>query len=257
MRIAAKIAYQGKGFCGSQIQPGVRTVEDAVLTDLARIMDRPREWFRLRMAGRTDRGVNALGNVAVFNSDVDDARRLINALNNVSQDIFYRQFAYVDDAFEPRHASMREYRYILPADGHDIRKVKECAALFVGEHDFRRFCKKDERSTVIRIVSAEADTCGDLITIDFRADHFLWNMIRRMAAAISSVGTGRSSVDDVRRALDGEDVSFGLARPDALFFIGADYDGVEFVDAVIPKRRIDGDLFRIAMEREFFERLKQ
>jgi len=256
MRIAVKIAYQGKGFCGSQIQPGVRTVEESVLTDLSKIMDRPRRWFGLKMAGRTDRGVNALGNVAVFNSIIDDPKRLIDALNNVSKDVFYRGFASVDESFEPRHATSRTYRYILPSDGHDIVRVKECASMFVGEHDFKKFCKNDERSTVITITSADVSVSGDLITIDIKASHFLWNMIRRMAAAISAVGTGRSSAEDVRRALDGQDVSFGLARPDALFFIGADYDGIEFISAKIPGKRTDDDMFRIAMETEFFRFLK-
>ena len=256
IRIAAKIAYQGNGFCGSQIQPGVRTVEESILTDLSKITDRPRRWFGLKMAGRTDRGVNALGNVAVFNSDIGDPKRMIDALNNVSNDIFYRGFASVDENFEPRHAVSRTYRYFLPAEGHDISKTKECARLFVGEHDFKRFCKNDERSTALMITSADVNVSGDLIAIDFKADHFLWNMIRRMAAAISAVGTGRSSVEYVKRALDGEDISFGLARPDALFFIGADYDGIEFTDAEIPRKRTD-DVFRIAMENEFFRYLKQ
>jgi len=257
IRVAAKIAYQGKGFCGSQIQPGVRTVEESVLADLVKITERPRGWFRLRMAGRTDRGVNALGNVAVFNSEIDDPERLINALNNVSNDIFYRGFASVGEDFEPRHASSRTYRYILPADGQDILKVKECARLFEGEHDFKRFCKNDERSTTLTIRSVDVVVSGDLIMINFKADHFLWNMIRRMVSAISSAGTGRSSADEVQRALDGEEISFGLARPDALFFIGAEYDGIDFTDAKMPGKRTDGDIFRIAMENEFFRLLKR
>ena len=256
MRIAVKIAYQGKGFCGSQMQPGVRTVEDTVLNDLAKIMDRERKWFGLKMAGRTDRGVNAVGNVAVFNTDLDP-KRTVNALNNISNDIFYRQYAVVGEDFEPRHASVREYRYILPTDGHDIAKVKECAELFVGERDLKRFCKNDERSTVLTIRSVSVSARDGLIMIDLRASHFLWNMIRRIAAAVSSVGTGKHSIGDVRRALDGENVSFGLARPDALFFIGADYEGIEFADAVIPEKRIGEDVFRMAMEQEFFAYMKQ
>jgi len=256
-RIAVKIAYQGKEFCGSQIQPGVRTVVGSVLADLAKIMDRPRKWFDLKMAGRTDRGVNALGNVAVFNVSIEDPKRLLGALNNVSKDLFYRSFAFVDESFEPRHASSRTYRYFLPAEGHDIDRVNECARLFTGEHDFKRFCKNDERSTVLTITSTDVNIFGDLIAIEFKASHFLWNMIRRMAAAISSVGMGRSSIEDVRRALDGDDISFGLARPDGLFFVGADYDWLEFTDAEIPGKRTDDDTFRIAMENEFFRSIKQ
>lgn len=256
-RVAVKTAYQGKDFHGSQIQPGKRTVEGDILSDLSLIHKRDGEWFDLRMAGRTDRGVNALGNVAVFNTDFKDNGELLNALNAVSHGVFYRSAADVDGGFNPRHAEERVYRYIMPSDGIDVRKAKECASMFVGEHDFSRFSRTDERSPVVNMRGIEVCEAGDCIAVEFRADHFLWNMIRRIVPAIAAVGKGDSSPADVQRALDGEDISFGLARPDALTLCDVVYAGVSFRPAGPLGGRLEEKLFSLGLETEFYNRLKR
>ncbi|MBQ6547840.1 MAG: hypothetical protein IJL79_02715 [Candidatus Methanomethylophilaceae archaeon] len=95
-RVAVRIAYLGKDYSGSQIQPGLRTVMGDVTADLERIGGgRTGEWFDLKAAGRTDKGVNALDNVIVFNTVFDDDEDLLRALNSVSKGIFYRAIATV------------------------------------------------------------------------------------------------------------------------------------------------------------------
>ncbi|MDR0198863.1 MAG: tRNA pseudouridine(38-40) synthase TruA, partial [Methanomassiliicoccaceae archaeon] len=178
-RVAVKIAYLGDGFAGSQIQPGLRTVEGDVISDLKKISNLDDDRIDLRCASRTDRGVNALGNVAVFNTPFDDNFALLRALNAVSKDIFYRSIADVGGDFNPRHANERVYRYILPAAGMDPRRVRECAALFEGTHDLIRFCKHDGRPTVTDMRSVTVSEDGDVLVIEFRSEYFLWNQIRR------------------------------------------------------------------------------
>ena len=254
-RVAIKIAYMGAGFCGSQYQPGLRTVVGDVISDL--IMVHPKrdmEWFDIKPSSRTDAGVNALDNVIAVNTDFDDNITLLRALNSVSKSIFYRGITDVDDDFNPRFANSRVYRYVLPSDGLDIGLARECAGLFVGEHDFIRFCKiYEDKPTVTTMESIDIEEKDGYLELTFRSQYFLWNMIRKISAAIDSVARGRRTLDDVRRALDGEDIQFGMARPEALTLMEVNYDDLSFT---FPERnayqeRLDEESF-ITMVRGAF-----
>ena len=254
-RVAIKIAYMGAGFCGSQYQPGLRTVVGDVISDL--IMVHPKrdmEWFDIKPSSRTDAGVNALDNVIAVNTDFDDNITLLRALNSVSKSIFYRGITDVDDDFNPRFANSRVYRYVLPSDGLDIGLARECAGLFVGEHDFIRFCKAyEDKPTVTTMESIDIEEKDGYLELTFRSQYFLWNMIRKISAAIDSVARGRRTLDDVRRALDGEDIQFGMARPEALTLMEVNYDDLSFT---FPERnayqeRLDEESF-ITMVRGAF-----
>ena len=252
MRLAIKIAYHGKGLSGSQIQPGVKTVQSEILNDISKVEKDTRP--DLRMAGRTDSGVRALGNVAVVTTSFKDPEKLLKALNAISSHVYYRAYAVVDGTFNPRHASERIYRYILPAKDLDIHRMEECARLFVGEHDFKRFCRADERSTVVNMHSVNVSLNGSSVTIEFKADHFLWNMIRRISSAIRSAGQGRS-LTDIEDALNGKDISFGLARPDALTLTDVIYDGIEFKTVPVSDKRVEEERFSNMLDTLFFDSL--
>ena len=258
-RVAIKIAYMGAGFCGSQYQPGLRTVVGDVISDL--IMVHPKrdmEWFDIKPSSRTDAGVNALDNVIAINTDFDDNIILLRALNSVSKSIFYRGITDVGEDFNPRFANSRVYRYVLPSDDLDIELAKECAGLFVGEHDFIRFCKVyEDKPTVTTMDSIEIIERTGYLELIFRSQYFLWNMIRKISAAIDSVAKGKRSLDDVRRALYGEDVQFGMARPEALTLMEVNYDGLSFTfpekDAY--RERVDEELFLTIVKNAFLSSL--
>lgn len=248
-RVAVKIAYMGKDFFGSQRQPDRKTVVGEVISNLLQISgDKTEGWFDIKPASRTDRDVNALGNVIVFNTTFDDDTNLLKALNAVSKGVYYRSITTVEKDFNPRFASERIYRYVLPAKSIDELTARGCAELFIGEHDFIRFCRPDERPTTLKIDSVELRKEKEVIIIEFRARYFLWNMIRKLCAAIASVGSGRSRISDVERALNGENVSFGLTRPDALTLMDIIYDGLEFT---VPS----DDMFDECVEEEMFNDL--
>ncbi|MDR0790988.1 MAG: tRNA pseudouridine(38-40) synthase TruA [Methanomassiliicoccaceae archaeon] len=256
-RVAVKIAYLGEGFAGSQIQPDVRTVEGEVLSNLIMLTGLSEEDIDLRCASRTDRGVNALGNVVVFNITFDDDLVLLKALNAVSRGVFYRSVADVDRSFNPRHANERVYRYVLPPKGIDVALAERCAGLFEGEHDFVRFCKTDGKPTMMHMRSVKLRKNDDILVIEFRSEYFLWNLIRRIVAAISSVGRGDASLGDVERALNGENISFGIARPDALTLMDVVYDRIEFMApaADMFDDRIEEELFSSSLKAAFFSSL--
>ena len=257
-RVAVRIAYLGKDFCGSQYQPGFRTVMGDIIADLERISGgKTGEWFDLKAAGRTDRGVNALDNVIVFNTTFEDDDDLLRALNSVSKGIFYRAIATVDGDFNPRYANSRTYRYVLPSKGIDFEKAVECSRLFVGRHDFVRFCKDDDKPTEIDLEHVDMVMEGDRIVATFTSQFFLWNMIRKIMAAVITVGRGERSIQDVKDALDGKEINFGLARPDALTLTEVRYDGLVFHE---PSRsyytdRIEEEVFCDSIRKDFLNSL--
>jgi len=246
-RVAVKIAYMGEGFSGSQIQPVGRTVESEVLDKLTLVSKVSPDELDLKFSSRTDKGVNALGNAISFNSVFTHNSTLLRALNAVGGDIFFRSVCDVPDDFNVRYATSRIYRYILPAKGLDIDLALECAEVFLGEHDFARFCKPDNKPTVANVERIDIDLDGDVMVLEFEARFFLWNMIRRMVAAIESVARGIHDVEDVHRALDDlEEINFGVARPEALTLLDVKYDWLTFEQA-------DPSLFAERKEEESFE----
>jgi len=223
-RAAVKLAYDGRDFFGSQRQMELPTVEDEVIRCLRRIkaIEDPVS-ARFRAASRTDRGVSALGNVVAFDTPFRQGS-MLKALNSASENVYFIGIAEVPAAFSPRRASSRLYRYFLDAKGLDMERLEECAYELQGKHDFRRFCKADGRASIKELRSVSAQPLGDLVVVDLEAREFLRNMVRRLVAAMAEVGSGRAEVEDVRRALAGEDLQFGLAPPENLFLMDVRYD---------------------------------
>jgi len=231
-RVAVKIAYLGDEFSGSQIQPAsrnLRTVQGEILEKLLLIDHVPEDRIDLKFASRTDAGVSALGNVVTFYTEFTDNMVLLKAINSVSRGVYYRAITDVPDDFNPRVAAKRYYRYTYPSHNIDFDSFAEAAKLFEGHHDFQRFAKNETgRSTVMAIDSVDVRLDGDLITVDFCADFYLWNMIRRIMAAVIEVGKGMTDCEDLKRKLAGEDGTFGLAKPDGLTLTDVTYDDVVF-----------------------------
>jgi len=248
-RAAVKLAYDGREFFGSQRQPDVSTVEEEILECLIEIkaIDSPKG-ARFRAASRTDRGVSAVGNVVAF----DTAFRkeaLLRAMNAASERVHYYGIAEVPEAFSPRRATRRWYRYFLPQEGLELGRVMQCAELFVGKHDFRNFCKVDERSTIRSVEKVETFPVGDFIIADFFAREFLRNMIRRMVAAMAEVGAGNSDLQSASDALDGKRNQFGLAPAGNLCLMDVQYPFEFHVERPPTLKR----KLRTARERNFVE----
>jgi tRNA pseudouridine38-40 synthase len=226
-RAAVNLAYDGRSFMGSQRQPGERTVESETIGALRTIgaIESP-EASRFRFASRTDRGVSALGNVVAFDTSFSKVS-MLRAINAAAEDVFYYGIAETPPSFSPRRAKIRWYRYIMDTDGLDPKAVAEVGTALEGRHDFRRFCKPDGRSTIKTVDRVTLHSVDGMLIIDLWAREFLRNMVRRTVAAMVKVGEGRASVEDVRSALHGRDVTFGLAPPEGLTLMDVEY-GFEF-----------------------------
>ncbi len=212
------------------------------------------EGARFAAASRTDRGVNALGNVMAFDTPFDMSE-LLGALNAVSPSVFYYAMARVPPEFNVRRARERWYRYLLPTRGVDFQEVKETASVFEGTHDFRHFCKADERKTVRTLREVTAFPVGKFIVIDFRARDFLWNMVRRMVAAMEMVGKRKATVEKVESSLEGDGPpSFGLAPPERLTLMDVEYkfDFTHRCPPTLKERAVEAE--EGALSRLFFYR---
>lgn len=262
---AFKIAYDGKMFTGSARQPEHRTVEGTLIEALKTLgaMD-PKGEETFRSASRTDRGVSALGNVVVFDSKMK-ASDVVKAMNGTyaQEGLWFMGWATVPEDFKPRHAKVRWYRYVLPVQALlriDLAAMRKAAKLFVGSHDFGSFCKDDKslatpRSTVRSLESLEVDTFAlalgpaediekgkwtghralhpgrlDLIVVDIKGQSFLWQMVRRTVSAMVSVAKGKSSLEDIKDALDGTPHDFGVLPSEGLTLMDVQYD-LEFTAA--------------------------
>ena len=245
-RTALKIGYIGTNFHGFQRQPDLRTVEEELIYHLRKLnyIDDLKK-SRFRIAGRTDAVVHSLGNVISFQSEKDVRINEIN--NSLPDDIQILASAPVRYAFKPRYAQMRQYRYVLFQD-LDIDKLKQCAEVFKGTHNFTNFTKRFQKTTTrtiedIKITKADLtdyhkkefpnlhDTLSPIF-VDIYGESFLWNMVRKMMRVFVDVATDKMSLDEVEKLLnpaEGEPrANIKVMEADYLILMDIQYDGIKF-----------------------------
>lgn len=169
-----KFAYDGLLFQGYSRQEGKITVEGEIINTMERFGLKA----VLKSSSRTDRGVSALGNVIGIKSE-RNLKDIIGILKN-ARNLYFYAYAEVDDSFNPRHANERWYRYMTPYEYQEIEKIREKANIFIGEHDFSLFSRRDGRNTLRRINSIEVKIQNDFLVFDIKGESFLWNMVRRV-----------------------------------------------------------------------------
>ncbi len=259
-RIALKFAYDGGEFFGFQRQPDRFTVEGELVRALVKIdaISSARD-CGYRSSSRTDRGVSALGNVVSFRTRFS-GRSLCSALNSEMSDIWAYGTADVPDQFNPRAAKMRWYRYHLPLRGQKLPTMRILAQLFVGVHDFSGYSRKADRNPMRKIDSIVIKETNDFYLFDFRAESYLWNMVRRIVWMIDEGGSGRMSPEMIGPEPMKKAVRVGLAPAEYLVLMDIDC-GVEFeVDAraaIGVRREIQRRLWKHSSEVEFARALSE
>jgi tRNA pseudouridine38-40 synthase len=214
VRIRIDLSYDGTGFSGWAAQPGRRTVEGVLAETLGHVLRLPAA-PRLTVAGRTDTGVHARGQVA--HADLPDAvwaahadaarRRLARAL---PPDIRVRVIGPAPDGFDARFSALwRRYAYRVCDDpaaadplrrhetlwhprGLDLAAMNAAAGTLTGEHDFAAFCRRREGATTVRALRRldwRRDDDGVAVACVV-ADAFCHNMVRALVGALLAVGAG-------------------------------------------------------------------
>lgn len=253
-RVAVKLAYDGSKFYGYQRQPRRRTVEGAItdaLVDLGAIGSA--RSARLQSSSRTDRGVSAICNVVSFTTNFS-LNALCSAVNSQTEDLWTYSAVRVPEDFNPRWARQRWYRYLLRKSTQDLELMRKLAGRFEGAHDFSGFSKKDDRDPVRTIDSIDVSDADPFIAIDFKAESYLWNMVRRIVWMMDAGSVGAIDEECVGPEAATRPRRIGLAPAEFLLLMDVDC-GVEFPNdpkaAAAVREVFEGRLMRHMFEQEF------
>ncbi len=210
-RVRLIVAYDGTNYHGWQVQNNGITIESELNRCLSELLAEPIEVIG---ASRTDAGVHALGNVAVFDTNARmPAEKISYALNQrLPEDIRIQKSEEVPADWHPRYCDSRKtyeyhiYRgeFALPTKRlyslftyHklDVEKMQTAAEYFVGEHDFKSFCQVNAqvKSTVRTVTEVQVYEEGPEVIIRVTGNGFLYNMVRIMAGTLLEVGQGKRS----------------------------------------------------------------
>ncbi len=239
------LAYDGTDFHGWARQPGVRTVQGVLEEALGRLLGEPP---RLSVAGRTDAGVHALGQVASLSAPggLDPARiqRAVNGL--LAPEVVVRSARHAPAGFDARRsATAREYLYRIRthpvADPFTARFVwhrpgplglnamRAAARSLLGEHDFASFCRAAPTpATTVRTLRRLAISVnGDQVEIRAVADAFLHQLVRSLVGTLVDVGEGRLDAGSMHEILDARSRAAAgkVAPPQGLTLIRVVYGG--------------------------------
>ena len=232
-KIAFKVAYIGTGYHGFQRQPNLPTVEGELLRAFkkAGISDSP-ENSDYSIAGRTDRGVSAVGNVVSLKTK---SEATINQINYyLPPNIRIIGHAIVPNGFKPRYAKQRHYRYILDktfCHGNSLNMglMKQAAKQMEGKHNYLNFSKRSERAPERRVYSVDLSEAGDVVVFDVVGESFLWNMVRKMVKVLIKIGQEELTLNDLEALFDPDiPASIKPVPSEGLILMDVDYDGIEF-----------------------------
>jgi tRNA pseudouridine38-40 synthase len=216
-----EIEYDGSGYSGWARQPGLRTVQGELEAALATVLREPAE---LTVAGRTDAGVHAWGQVASFQTETEvpaDLHRRLNGL--ISDDVAVTAAGAAPDGFDARgDAVSRSYCYRLLARstpspferGHalwwphrvDREALDACAAALSGSHDFTAFTptQTDHVRFEREILAAAWEARpGDILAFRLSADAFMRSMVRVLVGTMLEVASGRRTPEEFAALLAG------------------------------------------------------
>lgn len=246
-RILMRVAYDGTDFCGWQRQPEKRTVEGVLNAALSHLL---KEETEVIGASRTDSGVHAYGNIAVFDTESRiPPEKIAYAVNRVlPKDVRVMESVEVELDFHPRHIKTRKtYEYIItereiplptermysyPLHGHlDLEKMRKAADALVGTHDFTSFCSvgtpiEDKVRTIYTVDINEKNLPGGgrELVIHVEGNGFLYNMVRIIAGTLVFIGFGRMEPEEIKTIIAAKDRQKAgpTAPPQGLFLVKID-----------------------------------
>ena len=238
-RFRLDIAYDGSNFAGWAKQPGLRTVQGVLEEAITTILGRHGDKILVSVAGRTDTGVHATGQVAHLDLDADRAarvrrgrpakdglhptgsalRRKVNGVLGQYPDVVITNAAPAPDGFDARVSAVwRRYEYrisdslsfrnplqraqtVWHPSPLDVERMDAAAESLVGLHDFATYCRPREGRTTIRTLQRFrwSRDAHGVLVADVRADAFCHSMVRALVGVCVAVGEGALEVSDAAR----------------------------------------------------------
>lgn len=214
MQLKVTLEYDGANYHGWQLQRNASTIQGAIEAVLHRLFNQP---VRIRVAGRTDTGVHATGQVLTFTPPKPlDLRRFQHSVNALlPPDIAFKHIEEVPNTFNPRRDAIRRtyqyriwnqqwrsplwarYSWHIPYP-LDIDAMNRAASLLIGDHDFSSFRGSDseDRTPQRTIFHSTVRSDDQFLLYDIEGRSFLRHMVRNIVGTLVDVGRGAITVDD-------------------------------------------------------------
>ncbi|WP_378742652.1 tRNA pseudouridine(38-40) synthase TruA [Nocardia brasiliensis] len=243
VRVRLDISYDGTDFTGWARQPGLRTVQGVLEDSLSKVF---REPVQLTVAGRTDAGVHAEGQVAHFDTvaEVDPGKVVHRMARFLPRDVRIKDVRVAPPEFDARFSAIRRhYVYRLTTAPYgaeplrarsivacrhdvDVDAMRAASRKLLGLHNFAAFCRRREGATTVRELQRfDWERDGDLLTAQVSADAFCWSMVRSLVGAVLAVGEGRRTPEWAGSLLNDTERSSSVtvAPAHGLSLIAVDY----------------------------------
>lgn len=240
MRYLIVISYDGSKFYGFQRLNDYNTVQKVLEEALSLINKSP---VLVKGAGRTDRGVHAIGQCVSFDLDVnitiDGLRKALNSI--IKPYIYVKEVYVVDKDFHARFNTIKKkYVYKINLGDYnplmsdyvyqceyklDLERMKEVAKLYLGVHDFHNFVsgERDNSKCIIYDINFSVD--NNILNIEFVGKSFYRYMVRNLVGMMIEVGRGKVDISNVKKMLDSIDEIFGYTAPACgLYLMDIDYN---------------------------------
>ncbi|MBQ3219600.1 MAG: tRNA pseudouridine(38-40) synthase TruA [Clostridia bacterium] len=228
MRIKLTLGYDGTSFCGWQVQKNGDTVQENLENAVFKVTG---EKVRVTGSGRTDSGVHAMGQTAHFDTECKTVipEKFYRALNaHLPESIrVYSSEKVADDFDACRTAKKKTYRYSLYLseienplkeryavrvdDKLDLKRMRECAKVFLGEHDFKCMCASGSsiKTTVRTLYNIDIEKDGSDLTISVCGNGFLYNMVRILVGTLLKAGRGETDEKELSKMLENKERALG------------------------------------------------
>lgn len=227
-KIKCIIQYDGSNFSGFQVQPRKRTIQGEIERALATL--HKGEKIRLHPAGRTDKGVHAVGQVFHFETSYrikeSGWKKALNDL--LPKDLYIKEVTYVPPLFHSRYDAVeKEYKYIVDRSQTpnvfthnythhftkplDIEKIKAACIYFQGKHDFTTFSSARDTakgSKVRTLTDVSCEENGEELIFTFKGDGYLYNMVRIIVGTLLDIGQEKREAGDIETLFAARDRRF-------------------------------------------------
>jgi len=230
LNLKLTLEYDGSKFYGWQYQPKLRTVQSELERALEILL---REKVHVNVAGRTDAGVHALGQVSNFITSIEvDPNTIPRSLNGIlPHDVVVKAIEFVPLEFHARYDALsRQYRYVISrypvAVGRgytffykfplDLAAIKQASLHLLGEHNFRAFCSSatEDPHYLSNVEEIAWEDHGDKIFMRIRANRFLRSMVRIIVGSLLQVGRGKMLPEEIAKILSEQKrIAAGMTAP--------------------------------------------
>jgi tRNA pseudouridine38-40 synthase len=201
-----RLFYLGNHYHGSQMQPGLVTVQGELIKALSKWSGEAHSSHTVQMSGRTDCGVHSLGQLVMISTDKHLSLERIN--KHLPNDIVLWAWTEAPEGFKPRSSAlMRHYRYFLDESLNTINHdcIGKAISLLVGSNDFHFLSKPDERrNTVTTVLNVSIGEVSGIKYFDFYGTSFLWKFVRKAVTLLNEIGLNNMKPETILEVIDGK-----------------------------------------------------